>query len=83
MNQKGMVGIQTCQPELLFHEIFHLRESLVGSLVLFHYDIEERPVKKHTLYNISFISCIIYRSGLGISTGGEGEKPLVRLLEYI
>ena len=55
MNQKGMVGIQKCQPELLFHEIFHLREPLVGSLVLFHYGIEERPVKKHTLYNISFI----------------------------
>ena len=55
MNQKGMVGIQTCQPELLFHDIFHVREPLVGSLVLFHCGIEERSVKKHTLYNISFI----------------------------
>ena len=55
MNQKGMVGIQTCQTELLFHDIFHVREPLVGSLVLFHHGIEERPVKKHTLYNISFI----------------------------
>ena len=55
MNQKGMVEIQMCQPELLFHEIFHLREPLVGSLVLFHYGIEERPVKKHTLYIVIYV----------------------------
>ena len=32
------------------------------------------------IYNIYYISYIKYRDGLGISTGGEGEKLLVRLL---
>ena len=41
----------TSQPELLFHEITHLREPLVGWLVFFHVGTEQGMASlKITLY---------------------------------
>ena len=39
------------QPELLFHEILHLREPLIGSLAFFIFVLNRRgPARKTTLY---------------------------------
>ena len=37
----GMKKMPKSQLELLCHEVFHLRESLVGSLAFFHFGTEQ------------------------------------------